>query len=187
MKAFKRVCNGLTTVLLVMMLGVAGMLLGPKLLGYQSYAVRSGSMEPTYKIGSMIFVKPATAAEIEVGDAITFFVKSGGSTVATHRVVEIDAEKQLFYTKGDNNPNRDPSTVSFEQLVGKAAKFSAPGFGSVSQFLQTGYGKVAAVSAFVFVVLLLFLPDWVTGGKKKEKPSQPPQPGEPGEPGPDGP
>lgn len=174
MKTAKRVCGIVSTLLLILLVVCAAILVGPALMGYRSYTVLSPSMEPTYRVGSLILAKPVEASSIQVGDAITFYVESGSSVVATHRVVSIDTEKQQFRTKGDNNPKEDPSPVSFQQLVGRTAAVSFPYFGNLSQFLQTAYGKTAAVGIFLFIVLLLFLPDWLFGGKqKKEQPSSP--------------
>ncbi len=47
----------------------------------------SGSMELTYHVGALIYVKEVDPSEIQVGDAITFLPSE--DTVATHRVVEI--------------------------------------------------------------------------------------------------
>ena len=52
----RKVCNILSTVLIVLMLLIAGVLLVPYLFGYRPTAVLTGSMEPTYHVGSVIFV-----------------------------------------------------------------------------------------------------------------------------------
>jgi signal peptidase I len=84
--------------------------------------VTTGSMEPTINIGDLIYVKGVAPGEIKIGDIITFrppkeYLKG---TLVTHRVVEItyDSNEVYFKTKGDNNPNVDPWTVSSGEVVG---------------------------------------------------------------------
>ena len=84
----------ISTVLVVIVVVVALLLVGARLFGLQVYAVLSGSMEPTYHVGSVIYVEPVDPSEIQVGDPITF-VMNEELTVATHRVVRIDAENSL--------------------------------------------------------------------------------------------
>ena len=98
-RSVKKIWNVISTVLVVIVVVVALLLVGARLFGLQVYAVLSGSMEPTYHVGSVIYVEPVDPSEIQVGDPITF-VMNEELTVATHRVVRIDAENSHFYTKG---------------------------------------------------------------------------------------
>lgn len=41
----------------------------PRLLGYEVYAITSGSMEPAISTGSAVYVKPIRAEEVAEGDA----------------------------------------------------------------------------------------------------------------------
>ena len=58
------------------------------LFGYRYYTILTGSMEPTYGVGDMIFVKLADAKEINVGDVITFNPSQDSDAYLTHRVTE---------------------------------------------------------------------------------------------------
>ena len=71
---------------------LAFLLAGIRIVGFTPYAVLSGSMEPAFHVGSLIYVKSVDPEDIKVGDAITFRL-SGEDTAATHRVIEIDREK----------------------------------------------------------------------------------------------
>ena len=106
-----------TTLLLIILIAMAAILFLPKLLGMTPLAVLSGSMEPTYHVGSLVYVKDADPAEVQVGDPITF--KISDDTMVTHRVVAIDTEAQTFQTKGDANDNVDGGAVAYQNLVGK--------------------------------------------------------------------
>jgi len=145
----------------------AVVLVGARLIGLQVFCVLSGSMEPTYRVGDLIFVKKTAPQEIQVGDAITF-VLNENLTVATHRVVRIDPAKQHFFTKGDNNSVEDAAPVHYNNLIGRPA-FRVPYLGYVSEWVKTPSGKILCITAAVFVLAAVFLPDWLC---KKKKPSQ---------------
>ena len=70
---------------------------GVRLVGLTPYAVLSGSMEPEYPVGSLVYVKAVDPLDVEVGDAITFSLPSG--TLVTHQVYQIDAESRAFRTQ----------------------------------------------------------------------------------------
>ncbi len=88
MSKFRKAINMLTTLSVVVFLLLAFLLAGARLVGLSAYSVLSGSMEPAYHVGSLIYVKPVDPANVKVGDAITFVVNED-LLVATHRVVDI--------------------------------------------------------------------------------------------------
>ena len=57
MKAFRKIWNIATTVVVVLVVLAAILLVGVRFVGYRVYTVLSGSMEPTYHVGSLIYVK----------------------------------------------------------------------------------------------------------------------------------
>ena len=166
-RSVKKIWNVISTVLVVIVVVVALLLVGARLFGLQVYAVLSGSMEPTYHVGSVIYVEPVDPSEIQVGDPITF-VMNEQLTVATHRVVRIDAENSAFYTKGDANEDPDASPVHFNNLLGKPV-FTIPYLGYVSSYVQSPPGIYIAVGAGALLLALAFLPDMLSGDKKKQK------------------
>lgn len=163
----KKTWNVISTILVVIVVVIALLLVGARVFGLQVYAVLSGSMEPTYHVGSIIYVKPVDPSEIKVGDPITF-VMNEQLTVATHRVVRIDAENGAFYTKGDANEDPDASPVHFNNLLGKPV-FTIPYLGYVSSYVQSPPGIYIAVGAGALLLALAFLPDMLSGDKKKQK------------------
>lgn len=70
--------------------------------------INSGSMEPTYYEGDVIFIKKVDPSDLHVGDILVFESK-GGSIPIVHRIVDIAEEDDILYfvTKGDNNAFRD--------------------------------------------------------------------------------
>lgn len=97
-KRVQKVWNAVTTVLVILVVILALLLVGVRLVGLRPMCVLSGSMEPTYHTGSLIYVKPCAPEDVQVGDAITF-VLNEDLDVVTHRVISIDAENEHFYTQ----------------------------------------------------------------------------------------
>lgn len=137
----------------------------PLAAGFRPVVVLSGSMEPTYHVGSIIYYKAASFDRIEIGDPITFRAGEGGSLV-THRVVERQEISQEFITKGDANNTADPNPVSYSSVVGKAAAVSIP----LAGYFVT-YGKKPAVIAVMAVILVIgmILDNVKPDGRKSEK------------------
>lgn len=141
------------------MAATAAIFIVPKLIGYDTFVVLSGSMEPKYHVGSMVFVKPVSAEEIKVGDAISFKIAGKDVEVATHRVIAVDSAKKEFSTKGDANETADVEPVSFDRLIGRASDFSVPEIGYLSVFIRTKQGILVACAALILIILLIFLPE----------------------------
>lgn len=167
MNTFKKIWNVVSTVLVVLMVLCAVFLMGSRVMGYQVYTVISGSMEPTYSVGDLLYVKGVDPDSIKVGDPITF-VLNEDLVVATHRVVRVDLEKRHFYTKGDANDTEDAAPVHFNNVIG-VPEFSIPKLGYVSDFIQNPPGMYITIGAGVILILAVFLPDLIAGKKKEEE------------------
>ena len=128
----------------------------PKLMGYQTYDVVSGSMEPEIPVGSLVLVKDTEPSEILQGDVIAFYSPSGGDAVVTHRVVENDAERGEFITKGDANEQNDMNPVPYYNLLGRVEKHF-PVIGGIMVGLTTGMGKIYLLMILAAGVILNFL------------------------------
>lgn len=166
--AVKKVWNITTTVIVVLVVVFAVLLIGVRLFGVQVYSVISGSMEPEYPVGSLIYVKEVEPTEIDVGDVITYVLPS--ETPSTHRVVRIDGENQLFYTKGDANKTEDGAPVHFKNLIGTPV-FKIPYLGYVAYYIQHPPGMYIAIAIGAVLLILVFLPDLFKKDKKKDEES----------------
>ena len=154
---FKKIRDSITTIMALLTLAFALSLLGCRLLGYQVYNVISGSMAPCYQIGDLLYVKTVAPEEVSIGDPITF-VLNEDLVVATHRVIDIDAENRLFTTKGDANRDPDATPVHFNNLIG-VPQFRLPLLGYVSIFVQHPPGSYIAISFCIVLLGAVFLPD----------------------------
>ena len=162
----KKAWNIISGVLVALIVAFAVFLVGTRLMGFQVFNVISGSMEPTYRVGDLIYVKDVDVSEIEVGTPITF-VLNEDLVVATHRVIEIDEEHQHFYTKGDANEAADAAPVHFNNVIG-VPKFAIPYLGYVSDYIQNPPGMYIAVGVCAVLIIAVFVPDMI-GKKKREE------------------
>lgn len=163
---FKKIWNAVTIVFIAIVAALAISLVGAKLFGFEIYTVLSGSMEPAYKTGSVVYVKGVDVNTLKEGDPITFYL--AGDTVATHRIVEVNDDDGLsFTTKGDNNDIIDAAPVKADKVIGKPV-FTIPYLGYLSNFLQTSPGRYVMVAVGLLVVLMVFLPDIIAPSKKEQ-------------------
>lgn len=168
MQKMKKIWNSVTTVLVVLVVILAAALVGVQLFGVDVYTVLSGSMEPEYLTGSVIYVVDVDPSELQVDDPITF--RLSGSTIATHRIIEIqnvDGETR-FRTKGDNNDVEDAGYVTADEIVGKPV-FTIPLLGYLVTYIQQPPGSYVAISAGALLFLLLILPELLFDEKKTKK------------------
>lgn len=141
----------IVTIFIVLFLG-ASMIL-PK-FSYNLVTIKTASMEPTIKTGSVVITKKMSRYEEK--DVITFL--RFGKGLITHRIVknvEQDGENK-FKTKGDNNKDPDMILVEQEQVLGKVI-ISMPFFGypimwakTTLGMLITGITLVGLVGYFIF-------------------------------------
>ena len=171
MKKFKKIWNIFTTVLTVVAILLAVALVGVRLFGFQVFSVLSGSMEPEYHVGSLIYVKEVDYHELKSGDVITFMLSE--DLVATHRIVDVypdqdDPTVLRYQTKGDANEAPDGTLVHYRNVIGKPV-FTVPYLGYVANYIQNPPGTYVAISAGAIFLLLVFLPDLFADDKAKEK------------------
>lgn len=162
----KKIWNITTTVLVILVVLCAVFLMGSRLIGYQCFTVISGSMEPAYSVGDLLYVKEVDVNTIEVGDPITFLLNED-LAVATHRVTRVDAENKRFYTKGDANDIEDSNPVHFNNVIG-VPQFSIPKLGYVSDFVQNPPGMYISIGIGIVLIFLVFVPDLLGKNKKEE-------------------
>lgn len=169
MMAAKKIWNAVSTVLVVIAVALAIALAGVRLVGLRVYSVLSGSMEPNYHTGSLIYVKKVDATQLKAGDVITFMLDE--DTVATHRIVEVvpdadDASVLRFRTKGDANDSADAGLVHCKNVIGSPI-FTIPYLGYFAEYIQHPPGTYVAIAVGAMLLLIVFLPDLLFDGKGK--------------------
>ena len=167
----KRIWNIAGTVLVVLVVLLAVALVGVRLVGLEPYVILSGSMEPVYPVGSLVYVQRVDADRIAVGDPIAF-VMNEDLVVAIHRVIGVDAAAQHFETKGDANDAADAAPVHFNNLIGKPV-LCIPKLGYVSEYLTNPPGMYIGGAAALVLLLLMFVPDWIRKLDEKDSGKKP--------------
>lgn len=174
MKTIKFIIKTINTLIVSAALVLAVLLVGVRLFGMQLYAVLSGSMEPEYPVGSMIYVKEADPMELQAGDVITY--RLTGDTISTHRIVEVLPDEDnpsavCFRTKGDANDAEDAGVVHSSELVGTPVAV-IPQLGYFASYIQSESGKRTALVVGGALILFVFVTDSFTNDKKKKAPKK---------------
>lgn len=172
-RAFKILSGAITALLVLALLALLLISVSPLVAarnparptflgGYAPMVVLGGSMEPTYHIGSILFIKDVDVTDVGVGDVITFSTPQSGTrfegTLTTHRVTAIDTEsgRLAFRTQGDANNTEDTWVVPADTVVGRGS-FSIPYLGYASSFIRskTGFLMLVIIPAVLIVLLEL--------------------------------
>lgn len=170
-KTVKKIWNIATNMIVGIAVLLAVALVGVRLVGFQVFSVLSGSMEPTYHVGSLIYVKDVDYQELQPGDVITFMMDE--DTVATHRIVEVvpdenEPETLRYRTKGDANEAEDGKLVHYKNVIGSPV-FTIPKLGYFADYIQKPPGTYVAISVGAVLLLLVFLPDLFSSDEKDKE------------------
>ena len=165
-KLVTRICSALSIIMVLIVIAVGAVMIVPKVMGNDIYAVMSGSMEPYYHVGSVVIVdKHFAPEEIQVGDPITF--RKGDNAIATHRVIEINEDTQEFKTKGDANEVEDLAPVPFNNVIGKAG-MSVPMVGYIPLYMRTKKGMFLIGAYVILFILLQIIPELLKPDKEEQ-------------------
>ena len=171
MASLKKLWSVLSTLIVIAVVALAILLAGVRIVGLTPYVVLSGSMEPTYHTGSLIYDKKVDPFTLKEGDVITFMVSE--DTLATHRIVGVVPDEDepgtiRFRTKGDANDAEDGTLVHYKNVVGTPV-FTIPYLGYFSNWITHAHGKYIAITAAVVFLILLFLPDMLKKADEADK------------------
>ncbi len=149
----RRKSNKLFAVLAVLFALLSAVVWLPKAFGLDGYYVKTGSMEPNIKKGSMVYIEPVELEQIVEGVDVLLFSNEAQNKSFTHRVMRIDYEKALVYTKGDANTVTDELPTPFEHCRGRV-KLHIPYWGYVVQAVNSVWGKAAV--ALLYIIWFAF-------------------------------
>lgn len=154
MKILGKALSVLSIICYLLILGVF-IVAAPMVLGYKPVVVLTGSMEPTYPVGSVIYYKSTPYAQIAVGDVITFRVTDDAKNVVTHRVFQKGAGAQTFITKGDANATPDVNPIPYSNVQGRVIGYKVPVAGHFIQYIQNYF----VIGAILLILLAKIIYD----------------------------
>lgn len=146
----------------------------PAVRGWVPLTIASGSMEPTYPVGSMVIGEPVTESEaksLKTNDVITFMPYPDDPTLVTHRIVatSINTAGTVSYTtRGDANNADDPDPVSDKQ-VRAVVKYHIPYMGYVASWLD--YEQKQTIIYVVVALLGIYCVYQVGAGVRERRKS----------------
>ena len=119
---------------------------------YAVKIVKSGSMEPAIKTGSVIVIKPG--AEYKVGDIITFGKDDKRNIPTSHRInaVRMLQGKMIYTTKGDANNAPDAKEILQNEIIGKVV-FKIPYLGYVLDMAKKPIGFILLVAVPALAII----------------------------------
>lgn len=146
---------GLTALaVIIFMLMLSPLLPTKNFLG--SYAVVSGSMEPTIMTGSIGFIKPISTELLKQGDIIAFAEPQDMKTTILHRIQSVKNlnGQPLITTKGDANKSADNWTVNPKEIKGKYL-FSIPYVGYLTELVKKPLGFLLVIGLPALALIIL--------------------------------
>jgi signal peptidase len=114
--------------------------------GARLLAIRTGSMEPSMPVGSLIVAVAADPGTLQIGDVVSVSL-DGGATL-THRISNIveQDDSRMFELKGDANALHDPVLVVPAQVVGRVdAALPLLGYLLAMLSMPTGIAALLAI------------------------------------------
>ena len=166
-KTLKIILKSLNYIVIVAVVVLFFLMGGIGLFGFKIYTVLSGSMEPDYKVGSLIYVKDVDTSNLKEKDVITFKTENG--VVVTHRINEISYDensKKIFRTKGDANDEADDVPIYEENVIGKPL-FTIPYLGYLSTMISGKNGKFLLISFGVLLIVFMSVIDYLVSDKRE--------------------
>lgn len=127
--------------------------------GFKFYYVKTGSMEPELKQGSLIYVRTYKEKKDfynNVGVGMDISYRTNGGDVVTHRIVSIDEENDKLTTQGIVG-DAVVEHITYDQVIGRVV-YDIPYLGYAVMIIQTWYfwvilGSCVAI-AFVSIKLV---------------------------------
>ena len=164
----KILCRLLSALLLIVIILFYLPLTLPQLFGLNCSAVVSASMEPSIKMGGLVYYRSVQPETLREGDVIVFRTSYGTDVSdVTHRVVSNDLSARTVTTKGDANPNNDFSPISYDLIRGLVVK-AIPFGGNLALFLTSDSGKWSMAGLLIPAVLFHLAANLHTSPRKRE-------------------
>jgi signal peptidase len=133
---------------------VFGMVMvAPSFLGVNSFAVLSGSMEPTLMVGDMHIDHRISARDARPGDIVTFRDPEEPARLLTHRIVRyhVQGDRAYIVTKGDANTGVEKWSIPLDGTVGRV-ELAIPKLGYATMHVGGSFGRLALIVVPAFLL-----------------------------------
>lgn len=150
-----------TTMTIAAVVGFLFLAVGPRIFGYQTSTMLTGSMSPLINPGDVVVTVPVAVKDLKVGDIITYHIPADDQRVETHRIIDLTVNSQgtaSVRTKGDANNGADPWTATLAGGQVDRQVFTVPYLGNAIRALRDPavlkvlmYGAPAALVVMVLV------------------------------------
>ncbi|WP_314214286.1 signal peptidase I [Pseudarthrobacter equi] len=144
---------------------------GPRVFGYQTSTMLTGSMSPLINPGDVVVSVPTPVTDLKVGDIVTYHIPVEDQRIETHRITDVTraGSSTTIQTKGDANNGADPWTATMAEDHAFTTVAVIPHLGDAIRALRSPVvGKVLLYGAPGILVLLLLTSIW---SKPKESPA----------------
>ncbi len=138
-------------------IGIYALVCLPMIAGARPVVVLSGSMRPTYEVGTIIYYKQVPQDKIIPNDVITFKM---GDELVTHRINRI--ENGEYRTQGDANNVEDGKPVPYSAVQGKIVGPAIP-------FLGFGVQLINKNIWIFLIIIAILVAEFLLSNKKCDK------------------
>ena len=150
--------NKISNIIIIILSVVIVSYIGLLVFGYRVYAVKTASMHPDIKQGSIAIAKKLNANEVfdelNIGSDIVFKTSSGNTL--THRVIMLDEENDRLQTQGIREGSTKDAEISSSNVLGKVS-FSIPLIGYLVMLIQSTYFIILAICGIAIYVIVSLL------------------------------
>ena len=145
-------------VCLVLLVCVCGIGI-PRLFGISEFNVLTGSMTPTYPVGTLVFVQPKEPGTIRPGEVVTVIMDENLNMI-THRVTANNYDDKTLVTKGDANNSEDGPQL-YENVVGVVV-FSIPYAGGIVDYVTNDdHGRIIGIGTVLGILAMTFIAEGI--------------------------
>jgi len=137
--------------------------IGPRVFGYQTSTMLTGSMSPLINPGDVVVSVPTPVANLKTGDIITYHIPVEDQRIETHRITDLTrtGESTTIQTKGDANNGSDPWTATLAEDHAYTTVAVIPHLGDAIRALRSPVvGKVLLYGAPTLLVIMLLTSIW---------------------------
>jgi signal peptidase len=134
--------------------------IGPRIFGYRTLTVLSGSMRPVMPIGSVVITTREPIGSLRVGDILVYQAPIADHRVVSHRVVSIKASGGgafVVQTKGDANASPDPWLARVDSPSVWHVRAVIPGLGNAIRLLRARQLHLALLYLVPFMLAAIWL------------------------------